>query len=86
MIHTAQLKLRRQPSSPLCDHPRYHHPDSFSYLLDKDIDRGGTDETSLEKKSAVQASTGWGTTLGSGLSISSSMEPRDEAEPDDKIG
>jgi hypothetical protein len=86
MIHTAQLKLRRQPSSPLYDHPRYHHPDSFSYLLDKDIDRGGTDETSLEKKSSVQASTEWGTTLGSGLSISSSMEPRDEAEPDDKFG
>jgi len=82
MIRTVRLQLRQQPSSPLCNHPRYHHPENFSYLLDKDMERGGTNETSLEEAPGVQASTGWGTTLGSGLSISFGMEPGDEAEPD----
>jgi hypothetical protein len=87
MIRTGQLRLRQQPSSPLCNHPRYQQSESFCYLLDKkDFDRGGTDETALGKTSAVQASTGWRTTLGSSLSISSSMESRDEADPDAEFG
>jgi hypothetical protein len=86
MIRTTRLQLRRQPSSPLCNYPRYHHPESISYLLDKDNYRGGTDETELEKEAAVYPSPGWTTTLGSGLSISSAMEPRDEIDPDSKSG
>jgi len=78
MIRHAKLRLRAQPSYPLCYHPAYQ-PDR-RYPSDETFHPGGKHETSMVCSPRTQALSGWTTMLGSCLSIPPAMDPQLSAD------
>jgi hypothetical protein len=78
MIRHAKLKLRAQPSYPLCYHPAYQ-PES-RYPSDETFHPGGNHEASMADSQTVQTLPRWTTTLGSRLSIPPAMDPQRSAD------
>jgi hypothetical protein len=74
MIRHAKLKLRTQPSYPLCYHPAYQ-PD-HRYPSDETFHLGGNHETSMVYSQRTQTLSRWTTTLGSRVSIPPAMDPQ----------
>ena len=73
MIRRAKLKLRAQPSYPLCYHPA--HPADHRYPSDETFHPGGNQETSsMVCSPTTQTLSGWTTTLGSRVSIPPAMD------------
>ena len=72
MIRHVKLKLRPNPSYPLCYHSRYQ-ADS-GYPLDENYHLGGNHETSMENLPTVHPISGWTTTMGPCLPIHTAME------------
>jgi hypothetical protein len=83
MIRHAKLKLRAQPSYPLCNHPA-HQPDD-RYPSDETFHAGGNHETSMAGSPRTQALSGWTTTLGSRLSVPPAMDPQLSADGEHSI-
>jgi len=82
-IRHAKLKLRAQPSYPLCYHPA-HQPDD-RYPSDETFHAGGNHETSMACAPRTQAVSGWTTTLGSRLSVPPAMDPQLSADGEHSI-
>jgi hypothetical protein len=78
MVRWAKLRLRAQPSYPLCHYPMYQ-PD-HRYPSDETFHPGGNHETSMACSPRTQALSGWTTTLGSRLSVPPAMDPQPDVD------
>jgi len=78
MIRWAKLRLRAQPSYPLCYHPM--HQADRRYPSDETFHPGGNHETPMVCSPRTQTLSGWTTTLGSRLSVPPAMDPQLNAD------
>jgi hypothetical protein len=73
LIRQCQVQLRWSRR------PYRFRPHTSDYLLDESHHREGSHETPLADTSAIRADGGWGTAMGSGVSISPTMDDTERA-------